>query len=319
MWHITRAASAGWRGAFALRTAHAQRALSGSALRQAVSEMTMPAMSPTMDKGNIGEWKVDVGDTFAAGDVLLDVETDKAMMDVEAQDDGVLGKIIVPSGAKDVPVGRLIAFLAEEGDDLSGLDARAESEGTSGDAGDASPAPPAEEKKATDKAPSSSSASPSATDSVTFTRPAPPSVHRLAHQYGISDPSAIKGTGLHGMLTKGDVLAFLGKTETPFGSAKPPHTKMSDLALPRSDGAGRKEKSDQLLSAAEERALLLDGLARLTRGAHAEPRVPEPVSLDDIYAGYGARGGHAPATAADTRAPQSQRSPLADIYRTLLE
>jgi pyruvate dehydrogenase E2 component (dihydrolipoamide acetyltransferase) len=82
----------------------------------------MPAMSPTMTEGGIASWKKKEGESFAAGDVLLEVETDKATIDVEAQDDGIMAKIIAPDGAKNVQVGSLIAILAEEGDDLSGAD-----------------------------------------------------------------------------------------------------------------------------------------------------------------------------------------------------
>ena len=78
--------------------------MSTSLPRAAFKEFTMPAMSPTMEHGNLGQWKVSEGDTFSAGDIILEVETDKAMMDVEAQDDGVMARIVVPSGTKDVPV-----------------------------------------------------------------------------------------------------------------------------------------------------------------------------------------------------------------------
>lgn len=75
-----------------------------------------------MTEGGIASWKLSEGQTFSAGDVLLEIETDKATIDVEAQDDGVMGKILVKDGEKGVPVGRVIAVLAEEGDDLSGIE-----------------------------------------------------------------------------------------------------------------------------------------------------------------------------------------------------
>src|SRR5271167_4137093 len=82
----------------------------------------MPALSPTMTEGNIVSWRVKEGDPFSAGDVLLEIETDKALMDVEAQDNGILAKIIQPDGAKGVQVGTRIGDIAEPGDDLSSLD-----------------------------------------------------------------------------------------------------------------------------------------------------------------------------------------------------
>lgn len=69
-----------------------------SAPASALSKFQMPAMSPTMTEGGIAQWKVKEGDSFATGDVLVEIETDKATIDVEAQDDGILAKIIVSPG-----------------------------------------------------------------------------------------------------------------------------------------------------------------------------------------------------------------------------
>src|SRR5450432_3030777 len=88
----------------------------------AAQNFTMPALSPTMTEGNISSWRVKEGDSFSAGDVLLEIETDKASMDVEAQDDGILAKIIQPDGSKAIQVGARIGVIAEPGDDLSSLE-----------------------------------------------------------------------------------------------------------------------------------------------------------------------------------------------------
>ncbi|KAH9982433.1 pyruvate dehydrogenase [Lactifluus volemus] len=96
------------------------RGLHTSVRRHALSKMTMPAMSPTMTEGGISAWKKAEGESFTSGDVLLEIETDKAVIDVEAQDDGILAKIVAQDGSKGVAVGSTIAILAEEGDDLSG-------------------------------------------------------------------------------------------------------------------------------------------------------------------------------------------------------
>src|SRR3954469_19891949 len=77
----------------------------------------MPALSPTMEKGNLAKWLKKEGDNVKAGDVLAEIETDKATMEYESIDDGVLAKIVVPEGTQDVPVNQLIAVLAEEGED----------------------------------------------------------------------------------------------------------------------------------------------------------------------------------------------------------
>ena len=78
----------------------------------------MPALSPTMEKGNLARWLKKEGDQVKAGDVIAEIETDKATMEYEAIDDGVLAKIVVPEGTADVPVNQLIAVLAQEGEDV---------------------------------------------------------------------------------------------------------------------------------------------------------------------------------------------------------
>src|SRR5579863_5096903 len=77
----------------------------------------MPALSPTMEKGNLAKWFKKEGDAVKTGDVIAEIETDKATMEYEAVDDGVLAKIVVPEGTTDVPVNQLIAVLAQEGED----------------------------------------------------------------------------------------------------------------------------------------------------------------------------------------------------------
>src|SRR3712207_5101642 len=77
----------------------------------------MPALSPTMEKGNLAKWLKKEGDTIKSGDVIAEIETDKATMEVEAVDEGVLAKIEVPEGTADVPVNQLIALIAGEGED----------------------------------------------------------------------------------------------------------------------------------------------------------------------------------------------------------
>ncbi|GHF28321.1 pyruvate dehydrogenase complex E1 component subunit beta [Kordiimonas sediminis] len=82
-------------------------------------EITMPALSPTMEKGTLAKWLVKEGDTIESGDVIAEIETDKATMEVEAVDEGTLAKILVEEGTDDVPVGEVIAIVAEEGEDVS--------------------------------------------------------------------------------------------------------------------------------------------------------------------------------------------------------
>src|SRR5512140_304521 len=78
----------------------------------------MPALSPTMEKGNLAKWLKKEGDKVKAGDVLAEIETDKATMEYEAIDEGTLARIVVAEGTADVPVNQLIAVLAGEGEDI---------------------------------------------------------------------------------------------------------------------------------------------------------------------------------------------------------
>ncbi|KAG6031560.1 Component of pyruvate dehydrogenase complex, mitochondrial [Claviceps sp. Clav32 group G5] len=198
----------------------------------------MPALSPTMQAGNIGAWQKKAGDTIAPGDVLVEIETDKAQMDFEFQEDGVLAKILEESGAKDIAVGHPIAILVEEGTDISAFE-----KFTLEDAGgDAKSAPPKEEKSESKPAPSSSTPEPSSTKSSTEPEQyasqgkletaldrepnAGLDAKRLARENGIS-LDGIKGTGKGGKITKDDVQKALS---SPATSAAPAAT-FEDIPL----------------------------------------------------------------------------------------
>ncbi|MCJ9724380.1 biotin/lipoyl-binding protein, partial [Agrobacterium sp. BETTINA12B] len=81
--------------------------------------ITMPALSPTMEEGNLAKWLVKEGDKIKSGDVIAEIETDKATMEVEAVDEGTVAKILVPAGTEGVKVNALIAVLAGEGEDVA--------------------------------------------------------------------------------------------------------------------------------------------------------------------------------------------------------
>src|SRR4051812_40953189 len=82
-------------------------------------ELKMPALSPTMEEGTLAKWLVKEGDQVSAGDVLAEIETDKATMEFESIDEGTVGKILVPEGAENVKVGTVIALINGEGEDAS--------------------------------------------------------------------------------------------------------------------------------------------------------------------------------------------------------
>ncbi|TIT41595.1 MAG: pyruvate dehydrogenase complex dihydrolipoamide acetyltransferase, partial [Mesorhizobium sp.] len=105
-------------------------------------EILMPALSPTMEEGNLSKWLKNEGDKIVAGDVIAEIETDKATMEVEAVDEGTVAKLVVPAGTEGVKVNALIAILAGEGED-----AGAAAKG-GGDAAPKAEAPKAEAPKA---------------------------------------------------------------------------------------------------------------------------------------------------------------------------
>ena len=85
------------------------------------TNILMPALSPTMTEGTLARWLKKEGDTIKAGDVIAEIETDKATMEVEAVDEGTLAKILVPAGANDVPVNQVIALIAGDGEDAKAV------------------------------------------------------------------------------------------------------------------------------------------------------------------------------------------------------
>ena len=188
----------------------------------------MPAMSPTMTEGNISSWRVKEGDSFSTGDVLLEIETDKATMDVEAQDDGLMAKIIQADGTKGVQVGSRIAVLAEPGDDINSLEMPPD---------DSKPAPKHETKKQESKAESaepapsknseppesaSSSSKPSSGAGQNTKYPLYPAVTALIHANHIpeSEIPRIPASGPNGRLLKGDVLSYLGRIQADYSSTQ---------------------------------------------------------------------------------------------------
>ena len=167
------------------------------------TEILMPALSPTMEEGTLAKWLVTEGDTVSAGDLLAEIETDKATMEFEAVDEGTVGRILVPEGTENVKVNSPIAVLLAEG----------ESEADIGSAtATAEPAPPAPVTEAPAPAPASAEPAPAAsappaapaTSSTGNRIFASPLARRIAADKGL-DLSRIKGSGPKGRIVKADV------------------------------------------------------------------------------------------------------------------
>ncbi|KAI3405411.2 PDX1 [Candida oxycetoniae] len=195
-----------------------------SSIRYAASLFRMPAMSPTMTEGGIVSWKVKPGDSFNAGDVLLEVETDKATIDVEAADDGKMWEILEKDGANGIPVGKPIAFLAEVDDDLNSLEKpKLEEQKETKEQQKPEEQKETKEQQKPKEQPRGQKVqngdSAVTVSSNILQTPNPnqkfsPSVELLLNEYDISKDTAlvnIKASGPNGRILKGDVLAYLGK------------------------------------------------------------------------------------------------------------
>ncbi len=177
-------------------------------------DILMPALSPTMEKGNLSRWLKKEGDTIKAGDVLAEIETDKATMEVEAVDEGVLAKIVVPDGTADVPVNNVIGLIAGEGEDAKSV--------ASGPlpAGEKSP----EAAPATPATPVTTAPIVPAINGEAGPRIfASPLARRIAKQSAL-DLAAIQGSGPHGRIIERDVKAALAHAPAapPIPEAKAP-------------------------------------------------------------------------------------------------
>jgi pyruvate dehydrogenase E2 component (dihydrolipoamide acetyltransferase) len=223
----------------------------------------MPALSPTMEKGNLAKWLKKEGETIKAGDVIAEIETDKATMEVEAADEGVLAKIVVPEGTADVPVNQLIAVLAGEGEDVTTAAAQA---GRS--------APPVPPSTASNKAPvaevspnassgngheaaAQATAAPQPTLETAAPSVAPTNGHgtqrvfssplarRLAKESGI-DIGQVQGSGPHGRVIARDIEAARAGQGLRAPAAEP-------AAVPSPPRAARPPAEDKI------RALFAEG------------------------------------------------------------
>jgi pyruvate dehydrogenase E2 component (dihydrolipoamide acetyltransferase) len=207
--------------------------------------ITMPALSPTMEEGNLAKWLVKEGDEVKAGDVIAEIETDKATMEVEAVDEGKVAKIVVPAGTEGVKVNALIAVLAEEGEDVADVAKAGGAPEKKAEAPKAAEAPKQEPAKA--EAPKAEPAKPEKPQTPTAVPAtngnaagdrvfASPLARRIAKDAGV-DVAGVKGTGPHGRVVKADVEAAIAgggaKATAPAGAlATAPAAKpMSDDAV----------------------------------------------------------------------------------------
>jgi pyruvate dehydrogenase E2 component (dihydrolipoamide acetyltransferase) len=248
-------------------------------------EILMPALSPTMEEGTLAKWLVAEGDRVQSGDLLAEIETDKATMEFEAVDEGVIGKLLVAEGTANVKVNSAIAILLEEGDAADATVSPAQSA--------AAAAPLTHEASAVDA--SATTAAPAAAISNDGTRIfASPLARRIAADQGL-DLAKITGSGPKGRIVKADVS---GAPATASVSAPPPMAAAPAASLPSSASV------EALYQGRSYKTVPLDGMRRVIadRLTEAKQTIPHfylrrDIQLDtllklrsEVNAGLEARG-----------------------------
>jgi pyruvate dehydrogenase E2 component (dihydrolipoamide acetyltransferase) len=257
------------------------------------TEILMPALSPTMEEGTLAKWLVKEGDTVASGDVMCEIETDKATMEFEAVDEGTIGKILIAEGTEGVKVNTAIAVLLEEGESADDISASSEPKPEA-----SSKAAPAEasDKTAPEKgygrgeteATANKSPAPAAGNKADGSRIfASPLARRLAAQKGL-ELGEIKGSGPHGRIVKADVEG-LSKSDAPKAQQAAPAEKPAGAAAmpsgPSSDAIA------QMYADREYEEVTLNGMrktiaARLTEAKQTVPHfyLRRDIQLDALMA-----------------------------------
>lgn len=204
-------------------------------------KILMPALSPTMTEGTLATWKKKEGDVIKAGMVLAEIETDKATMEVEAVDEGILGKILVSAGSENVAVNTLIAVLLEEGEDASSIDAfvaasanKATAQAKAAPASSVVPAQAGIQPAPVTWTPASTGGSSAGRLFVS------PIARRLANENHL-DLSRITGTGPHGRIVRDDVLLAIKS-----GGVTPRAAAPVVVEAPKPTGPNAKELADLL-------------------------------------------------------------------------
>ncbi|MFA8442854.1 pyruvate dehydrogenase complex dihydrolipoamide acetyltransferase [Yoonia sp.] len=230
------------------------------------TEILMPALSPTMEEGTLAKWHVKEGDKVSSGDIMAEIETDKATMEFEAVDEGVMGKILIAEGTEGVKVNDVIAILLEDGesaDDIGDVSA-----GSSAAAAPSSPEPAQSAAPAADK-PTPAPAAPAKDGERVF---ATPLARRIAADKGL-DLTAIAGSGPHGRIIKADVenASAAPKAAAPAAKADAPAAASAPMAAGPSTDAVLKTYADRPYEEVK-----LDGMrktiaARLTEAKQSVP------------------------------------------------
>ncbi|AHD09328.1 pyruvate dehydrogenase complex dihydrolipoamide acetyltransferase [Phaeobacter gallaeciensis] len=235
------------------------------------TEILMPALSPTMEEGTLAKWLVKEGDTVASGDLLAEIETDKATMEFEAVDEGVVGKILIPEGSEGVKVNSPIAVLLEEGESADDIGTTPAAPAAAAD--EAAPAASEDTAPAPAQAAAAATPAPAAPQGADGNRIfASPLARRIAADKGL-DLAALTGSGPRGRIVKADV-----ENAKPQAAAAPAAATPAPAAAPAA-AASTGPSADQVARMYEGRTfeeVKLDGMrktiaARLTEAKQTVP------------------------------------------------
>jgi len=240
------------------------------------TEILMPALSPTMEEGTLAKWLVKEGDSVSSGDLLAEIETDKATMEFEAVDEGIVGKILVPEGTEGVKVNTPIAVLLDEGESAGDI-ASASSGAT---APSSAPAAASAEKapQGAAEAPAAAPAAPKAADGARVF--ASPLARRIAADKGL-DLSQIAGSGPHGRIVKADVIGATAPAAAPASAAPAPAAAAAPAAAPSGPGA---DMVARMYEGREYEEVKLDGMRKTiaARLSEAKQTIPHFYLRRDI-------------------------------------
>ena len=192
------------------------------------TEILMPALSPTMEEGTLAKWLVKEGDSVKSGDIIAEIETDKATMEFEAVDEGVIGKILIPEGTEGVKVNAAIAVLLDDGESIGDMTSAAPK-------AEATPAPVAA-ASAPVAASAPAPAAPKAADGARLF--ATPLARRIAAEKGL-DLAAITGSGPHGRIVKADVTGATASAAPQAAAAAPAPAAKAASAMPTGPDAAQ--------------------------------------------------------------------------------
>ena len=247
------------------------------------TEILMPALSPTMEEGTLAKWHVKEGDTVSSGDIMAEIETDKATMEFEAVDEGTIGKILIGEGTEGVKVNTAIAILLEDGESAVDISAA-----TPAAAPEAAPAADAAAEAAPAASPDKAAPAPAAPTGADGSRIfASPLARRIAADKGV-DLATVKGSGPHGRIVKADVEG-LSASAAPQPAAAPAAAAAAPAAAPAAGPAA--DAVMAMYDGREYEEISLNGMrktiaARLTEAKQSIPHfyLRRDIELDALLA-----------------------------------